>query len=147
MRNLAKIIASVGGIGYIPWASGTFGSLVGVVLFLIFGRFQSVYCLLTVLITFLSFYIVPLAESTFGQDDDSRIVIDEVAGQMLTLVMIPVSLSWAVWGFILFRFFDIFKPPPIDWVEDKLGTLGVTADDLMAGVYALAILHTFNFFF
>jgi len=102
---------------------------------------------LTVLIVVLSFAVSPLAEVQFKTKDDSRIVIDEVAGQMVSLLFLPVGVGWAVWGFVLFRIFDIFKPPPVKWMEDNLGAGGVTADDVMAGIYTLLILQIANLIF
>jgi len=147
VAKFSKLIASVGGLGYIPFASGTLGSLVGVLFFFLFGHWPLLFLVLTAAVTGLSFYIVPFAQKEFGGEDDPRIVIDEVAGQMLTLLFLPVSWSFIVWGFILFRFFDIFKPYPIGHIDNNWQTPGVTADDLAAGLYALFILHVFKFIF
>jgi phosphatidylglycerophosphatase A len=145
--NVDKIIASCGGLGYIPLMSGTFGSLLGVAFYLLFARFPDFYLLLTIAVCGLSFYIAPRAERAFGQEDDSRIVIDEVAGQMVALLFLPVGWAWAIWGLAIFRFFDIFKPPPIHQIEDRWGGPGVTADDLMAGVYTFVILQIVHLVF
>jgi len=141
MPHPAKVLASCLGVGFLPWAPGTAASVVGVFGFLLWGGNTPLFVFLTALVILVSFGVSPRAEALFGKKDDQRIVIDEVAGQMVGLLFLPVTLGWALWGFILFRFFDIVKPPPIRWLETGTGRAGVTADDLMAGVYTCCILQ------
>jgi phosphatidylglycerophosphatase A len=76
-----------------------------------------------------------------GTEDDQRIVVDEVAGYLLTLWLVPKSWPHLLLAFVLFRLFDIWKPPPVRWVDDHVhGGWGVMADDLAAGVYAALVL-------
>ncbi|MBI2870574.1 MAG: phosphatidylglycerophosphatase A [Candidatus Omnitrophica bacterium] len=140
MQRLVKALASCGPVGYIPIASGSVASLIGVGLFAALGSFPALYAEVTLGVVVLSFAVTMRAEALFGEDDP-RIVLDEVAGQMVSLLWIPVSAGWATWGFFLFRFFDIFKPPPIRWLEERLGPAGVCADDVAAGLYTLLILQ------
>ena len=82
------------------------------------------------------------AEKIFGQNDPGCIVIDEVAGQMAALAAIPFTAWTVLAGFILFRMLDIAKPPPIGWLDRRLpGGLGITADDLAAGLMANLLLR------
>ena len=76
------------------------------------------------------------AERYFGRSDPGQIVIDEVAGMLMTLATIPVGFVGALTGFLLFRIFDVIKPWPAGDLERLHGGLGVMADDVMAGIYA-----------
>jgi phosphatidylglycerophosphatase A len=76
------------------------------------------------------------AERHFGGTDPGPVVIDEVVGMLVTLAFIPVGVTAAIAGFVLFRIFDVIKPYPADRLEQLHGGLGVMADDAMAGVYA-----------
>ena len=80
-------------------------------------------------------------EARVGVRDPSTIVVDEVAGMLLTLVAAPAGLGWALAGFFLFRVFDVWKPWPIDRLQDLPGGWGVMTDDLLAGVYANLLLQ------
>jgi len=78
--------------------------------------------------------------------DPGSIVIDETAGQLLTLALVPAELEWYVAGFFLFRIADIFKPWPASWADRSLtGPLGVMTDDIFAALYALAVLSLGQF--
>lgn len=138
MRRIAIAIATGGGAGYSPWAPGTAGSLVGllpVLLFPVIGSWQA--ALLIILVTLVGVWASTNAEKFFGKKDASPIVIDEIAGQMITLWLLPLSAGFLVAGFLLFRFFDILKPFPARWLQDNLpGGWGVVLDDVAAGVYA-----------
>jgi phosphatidylglycerophosphatase A len=81
-----------------------------------------------------------------GIKDPQVVVIDEVAGQLITMIAIPVSWKSLLLGFILFRGFDILKPPPIRRLEHLPGGTGIVVDDLGAGLYALAVMHLFLYF-
>ncbi len=150
MRPVAIILATAGGAGFAPIAPGTFGAAVGVALcWLAVGQGVSlaVYLLATALVTAVGVWACSAAEAAFERKDDGRIVIDEVAGQLLALA--PV-LVWArgdafipslVTGFVLFRVFDIAKPGPVRWAERAVpGGAGVMADDVVAGLLAGALL-------
>jgi len=84
-----------------------------------------------------------------GNEDPSEAVVDEVLGQLVTFCFVPLGIGWPfiVAGFLLFRLFDIWKPYPIDQLQDLHGGLGICADDLVAGVYAgicLAVIYAFT---
>lgn len=79
--------------------------------------------------------------STSGNHDPQQVIIDEVAGQWITLIAAPVAWKSLLVGFILFRGFDIFKPPPIRRIETLPGGFGIVLDDVGAGIYALIVMH------
>lgn len=92
-------------------------------------------------VTALGIWAADVAERVFGRKDDGRIVIDEVAGQLLTLLpLLPAGRTddwpWLVTGFVAFRVLDVWKPGPVCWLQDNLrGGAGVVMDDVLAGVF------------
>jgi phosphatidylglycerophosphatase A len=136
--SLARAIATLGGIGRLP-ASGTFGSLVAVPTAWGIVWLGGVWSLAaaTLLVTLVGIWAGGLVVRDMGREDPGEIVIDEVAGQWLTLLVAPLDpLAYAA-GFALFRVFDILKPWPVSWADASLtGGFGVMADDLLAGLYA-----------
>jgi phosphatidylglycerophosphatase A len=99
--------------------------------------------LTTLALAFLGLWASDVAERVFEQKDDGRIVIDEVVGQLLTLAPLAFlaepaarrSVVWILAGFLLFRLFDIWKPPPVGWAERNFaGGAGVMMDDVFAGI-------------
>ena len=89
----------------------------------------------------------PWKHESCGRKDPGHIVIDEVAGQWITLAGATV-FNWKSWilGFLLFRLFDIWKPPPVRQLEKLPGGTGIMADDLMAGVYGAVVLYLAGYF-
>jgi phosphatidylglycerophosphatase A len=140
MRNLVLFAATGAGSGYLPVAPGTAGALVGVALWSVFawGLAATAPALLgiTVLLTGLGIWAAGRAEGLLGHKDDQRITIDEVAGVLTALLFLPARLDVVVLAFVLFRVFDIWKPPPVRAAERLGGGLGVMADDIVAGLYA-----------
>ena len=160
----ALIIASCG-VGYLPLAPGTWGSLVGVALYfflfvfshhVLFARVehnqfnqQLVWTLeltgilvVVFLVTMIGIWAASRAEKLLRKKDPSIVVIDEVAGQMIALLSGPLWLHtwWSILSaFLLFRAFDIWKPYPIRRLEALESGLGVMADDIVAGAYALIV--------
>ncbi|HKS08392.1 MAG TPA: phosphatidylglycerophosphatase A [Pyrinomonadaceae bacterium] len=135
---LALAIATWG-VGYLPLMPGTFGSLVGIGVFLLLGSLAP-QLVGVVAITWAGIWAASRTERILRLKDPGKVVVDEVAGQMIA--MLPLSLIWSVGkagiivSFILFRLFDIFKPYPARRFERLRGGLGIMADDLVAGVYA-----------
>jgi phosphatidylglycerophosphatase A len=125
------------GSGFAPLLPGTAGTLVGIPLYLIFSTLAWPLLLITSLaFTFLAWYVADRAERLFGQKDAQCIVIDEVAGLQWTLFLVVPTLPHLVAGFVLFRLFDITKPFPARFFQERLpGGCGIVADDLAAGVY------------
>ncbi len=129
-------------LGYLPKAPGTFGSLLGVMLFFLTAGLPPVsYAIF--LIAFIAFSIWTAGEAAkiFGEADPQRVVIDEVAGVLVAAAFHPWSWKVAIAAFILFRLFDIWKPFPIRAIDRKVhGGLGIVLDDVLAGVFANVVL-------
>lgn len=138
MTRLAVFIATAGYSGYFPFAPGTVGSAVGLLVYLLVWWSQSpvVEVGLIVALFAVGVWAGTTAERYFGGVDPGPIVLDEVVGMLITLAFIPVGLSGALAGFVLFRIFDIIKPFPAGRLEALHGGLGVMADDAMAAIYA-----------
>ena len=139
----AVALATVFGIGYAPWAPGTFGSLPGLLLYAAayhWGGTAAVLAGIAVLLL-AGIWASTQAEKHFGAKDPGKVVIDEVVGQMTALLFIaPTALLLAA-GFVLFRVFDILKPFPVRRFEALPSGSGIMADDLVAGLYANLVLH------
>lgn len=148
--RLALLIATGGGSGYAPVAPGTFGSAAGVLLYLPLSFLGlPLYGVTLVGLFSLGIWAADQAERTFGNEDDGRIVIDEVVGQLLCLAPLvalaprldPRAPLWLLAGFLTFRLFDIWKPGPVRWVERRFaGGAAVMLDDVAAAVFAALVL-------
>lgn len=134
-------LASLFGVGFIPGCPGTFGSLFGLaVIWVIPG--QTIFLPVTFFSLILAFFIAGRAEKLLGQKDPKQIVIDELAGILVTFLFVPKTFVFIVAGFFLFRLFDIVKVFPAKKIENKKGSLGIVGDDLMAGIYANLVLQS-----
>jgi phosphatidylglycerophosphatase A len=144
---LALSIATFG-VGYLPLIPGTFGSLVGVGIFLLLLTFTSsplaLVLLFILVITPSGIWAASRTEELAGRKDPGKVVVDEVAGQMIALL--PVAIfnlqpltRGVIVSFVLFRLFDIFKPYPASRFERLKGGYGIMCDDLVAGFYAALI--------
>ncbi len=139
-------LASLLGIGFIPGCPGTFGSLFGLaVIWVIPG--QTIFLLVTFFSLILAFFIAGRAEKLLGQKDPKQIVIDELAGILVTFLFVPKTFVFIVAGFFLFRLFDIVKVFPAKKIENKKGSLGIVGDDLIAGIYANLVLQSLRLAF
>jgi phosphatidylglycerophosphatase A len=138
VTRLAVFVATVAYCGYSPIAPGTVGSAAGLVVYLIVWWTGSpvVEVALIAVLFVAGVWAGTTAERYFGGIDPGPIVIDEVVGMLITLAFIPVGISGAVAGFLLFRVFDVVKPFPAGRLEALHGGLGVMSDDAMAAVYA-----------
>ena len=144
-------------IGKIKYAPGTIASFFTCILFLLLiNNFSYIILFFTILIIFLlSFISINNSFDEFNSKDPQEIVIDEVVGQMLVLLAIPVYetlyplplIYYFTGSFLLFRLFDIWKPYPINYVDDNLsGSLGIMLDDIIASIYSILILSLILFF-
>jgi phosphatidylglycerophosphatase A len=156
------------GVGYLPLAPGTWGSMVGVAIYLLFRWFEAnvsanygskgftdaqitAWIHVFNLIIFVPFCLLGIWATNrslkfFRTKDPSQAVVDEVMGQLLVFLFVPFDISWKLIlaGFLLFRLFDIWKPYPIDSLQSLPAGIGVCADDILAGVYAgicLAVIY------
>jgi phosphatidylglycerophosphatase A len=146
MKNrTAEVLATWFGCGYFPVAPGTAGSLGAIVPAWLAAEYAGwppyVFAIAAVLITVPGVWAASIVERNLGREDPGVVVIDEVAGQWLTLAGAHV-INWktVLLAFLLFRVLDIVKPPPARRLERLHGGLGIMADDLMAGVYGALIL-------
>ncbi len=137
MRRLGLFIATCGYLGYVPIAPGTFGSAAGLAVFYAVRSTGSVSVELAAIIILFAIGVWSgtEAEHHFGGIDPGPVVLDEVVGMLITLALIPVNLSGAIMGFLIFRVLDVVKPWPSAGFEKLPGGLGVMADDGMAAVY------------
>jgi phosphatidylglycerophosphatase A len=137
MRRLGVFLATCGYIGYVPFAPGTFGSAAGLVVFVLVRQTRSIVVELAAiaLLFAVGIWSGNQAEDHFGKVDPGPVVLDEVVGMLITLALLPVNLTGAIVGFLLFRILDVFKPWPSGRFERLPGGLGVMADDGMAAVY------------
>jgi phosphatidylglycerophosphatase A len=152
-RTPAVWIASVAGAGYFPVAPGTVGSAVSVGMVAALdalpltntGR-AALLILAAALIFLVGVWAAGESEKFFGRTDPRHVVIDEVAGQMVTFLMVTHA-SWKllIAGFVLFRVFDVTKPFPAGRAERLPGGWGIMVDDVIAGVYALGALSLLGF--
>jgi phosphatidylglycerophosphatase A len=137
MKRPAVWIGTAFGAGYAPIAPGTAGSAVGVAVYLLTMHWSLVeQAALMGAVTGVGIWASGIAAEHFGRKDPSYVVIDEVAGQLVTLFATGAGLWGAVAGFLLFRVADIIKPWPARRLEGLPGGLGIVADDIMAAVYA-----------
>jgi len=144
MKRLAIAIATSGGLGYAPIAPGTFGSAAGVAIYLLTSSWPFGAQLgLAALVTAVGIWASSVAAVHFGRSDPSQVVVDEVAGQLVTYLGTGVGWKGALVGFFLFRGLDIVKPWPANRLESLHGGLGIVADDVMAALYGCAMLHLF----
>ena len=157
-KNISFWIASYLGLGYSKIAPGTVGSLATLPLAFVLAYFYGIWGIITgIIVSFIAGVISTYEVLRYTPHDPGFIVIDEVAGQLTTFIVVAPYLqnnpkSWPIYiiGFILFRIFDIFKPQPVRWADKKItNAWGVMLDDIIAGVYSaliLYILFSFGFF-
>jgi len=144
MRRLALLIATFFGIGRIRIAPGTWTSLaVALIVYFIPPSALPfpVLLLATVLVFLIGIPAAAACEKHFQKKDPRQCVIDEVAGQMVCFWFLPHTLAYYGAAFLLFRFFDILKPFPIQASERVPHGIGIMLDDILAGLYALGVLH------
>ena len=143
--------------GKIKRAPGTFASLATCFLFLLLVNITSIVVIFFIMLTIFcySFVAINYSFDEFDSDDPQEIVIDEVVGQMLTLLALPVyetlyplpTIYYCVPAFLLFRLFDIWKPFPISYIDKNIqGSLGIMLDDILASFYSIIILTLILFF-
>lgn len=150
VRAIALVVATGAGSGYSPFASGTAGSAVGLLLFWPLAQLSiPLYAITVVGVTCVGIWAAEQMCRLWQTEDDGRIVIDEIAGQLITLAPLLFfgrtrSFAWVVTGFVVFRCLDVWKPGPVRWLDQNVhGGAGVVLDDVLAGVFgaiAMAIL-------
>jgi len=144
MRRIAFFIWTAGFAGLVPVAPGTAGSVVGLVLLILVRAAKNdwIEALVLVVVVVVGTWSASVAERHYRREDPGEVVVDEVAGMMLTLLWLPSGWVPFLIGFLAFRFFDIVKPFPARLAERLPGGWGVMADDLVAGLYGYASVWT-----
>ncbi len=143
MHKWYKYVATVWPLGKSPIIPGTVGTLGGIPLVLLLSHFDNFrYMLFTFIFVIFACAVCIMYERQSEKHDAREIVIDEVAGFLVTMTWVPATWQFMLAGFLLFRFFDGLKPFPINLVDRKIkGGIGVVADDLLAGIFANVILQ------
>lgn len=151
MKRILLIIATFFYVGYLPFAPGTWASLVTTTLVYFISPYWQAPVYIQLVIIFAVFLLgIPAAthaEKHFEKEDPRYCVIDEVAGQMISLLLIPHSIGLYAASFLIFRFFDIVKPFPIKHLEKAPHGFGIMIDDVGAGLYSLGLLHLLIYIF
>ena len=140
LDRLAVLLATVFGIGYAPLAPGTVASVVTVMFIGLVPFSRAGLVAFLVLVVVIGTWAAHRAERVIGGKDPGAIVIDEVAGMALSVVAFPLTTEVLAAGLAFFRVFDVIKPPPARESQKIKGGVGVMIDDLIAGLYALAII-------
>jgi phosphatidylglycerophosphatase A len=136
IKPIAKLISIFFYAGYFPVARGTFASLITMaIIWFLIPPFYYILIPISIGLFIISVWSATIGEEFFGKDG-KPIVIDEVAGMAISLIFVPVGIWSYAAAFLLFRFFDVVKPPPARWAERLKGGWGVTLDDVVAGIYA-----------
>jgi phosphatidylglycerophosphatase A len=148
LRTIILFISQGAYSGLSPFAPGTAGTLVGVILYWSMKGLSPVwYGGLLLPIILIGTWAADRAEVLLGRKDSPSIVIDEIAGYLVAMFLVPAGLWYAAAGFFLFRLFDIIKPFPLKRLEKISGGLGVMLDDLGAGLYTNVVLQAAVFYF
>jgi len=151
MKRIWLVIATFFYTGHMPVAPGTWASLATALLVYFIQPYWQAPVYIRFIIIALVFLVgIPAAtyaEKHFEKKDPGYCVIDEVAGQMVSLISIPHSIGLYAAAFILFRIFDILKPFPIHYLEKAPRGIGIMIDDIGAGLYALGVLHLLIYIF
>ena len=137
---MAFVVASVLGAGYSPVASGTVGSFVTAVAIWLLPLTPLRIGIALIVVVLVGMWAGSRVERVLGRKDPGVIVIDEVAGMLLSMIMLPRTLPVLITAFLLFRLFDIWKPFPARESQALTGGVGVMVDDLIAGLYTLVLI-------
>ncbi|MFK7815241.1 MAG: phosphatidylglycerophosphatase A [Gammaproteobacteria bacterium] len=143
LRNPIHLLSFGFGSGLSPKAPGTMGTIVAIPIFLAICEFTlSLYLLVVVLIFLIGCWTSGKTAKALKVHDHPGIVIDEIAGYLITMIMVPITWYWVILGFLFFRLFDIWKPWPISIIDKQVkGGFGIMLDDVLAALYSLLSLH------
>ncbi|MDR2676533.1 MAG: phosphatidylglycerophosphatase A [Endomicrobium sp.] len=147
MNKIILFFSSIAGLGYIKYASGTFGSLVGILLWELFIPdscyiFQGFALLI---VTIFAVLFSTLAENIYNKKDDRRIIIDEFAGMWISVAFLPKTFLFLFLGFVLFRILDTRKPLFIRKFHEMKNILSVTIDDVISAIFSNIVLQIIRF--
>lgn len=141
MRRIIKFTTSFFYLGHSPFMPGTLGSLAGLLIYFVVKDKLPIYIFSVLFLFALGILFSSEAERIYKRKDAQMIVIDEACGMMLSLLLVPYNFWVVVLGFILFRIFDIVKPPPAKAIEKFSGAFGVMFDDIIVAIYTNFILQ------
>ena len=135
-------------VGHIPFAPGTFGSLVALIAWYYLKPLISdpLFLLITGAIFFFGIVVTDILIAVWDDDDPKQVVIDEWVGMWISLYLVPHSVKWGLIAFLLFRIFDILKPGPVQAMDDMHDATGVMLDDVVAGVLACLLTQSLLYF-
>ena len=141
--KIVLFVATGAFVGKVPFAPGTFASLPGlIVCYFLSLTSVSAAALVAIALILVAVWVSEHAEKLMGEKDPGSVVIDEVAGMVITMMGIPFGVVTAISGFVLFRLLDIVKPPPVRFFQDDLpGGAGIVMDDVAAGIIANILLR------
>lgn len=147
MKHPAHFLAFGFGSGCMPKAPGTYGTLVGLIVYCLLPPMPVLAFIGFICVSFLvGIYLCNKATEALGVHDHGGIVWDEFVGFWITVIALPEGWPWLLMAFCLFRLFDIWKPQPIKFLDRKVeGGFGIMLDDVVAGIYALAVIQTTYF--
>ena len=143
-KNPIHFLALGFGSGLAPKAPGTFGSIAGMIIYLLILQFIPLipYLIVLLIASIIGIWLCGKTAQDLGVHDDPAIVWDEFCGYWLTMIAAPAGWVWPILGFALFRLFDIWKPWPIRLLDQKVhGGFGIMVDDLLAGLFAFIVLQ------
>lgn len=141
--RLSDWIATVGKVGTLPFAPGTWGSLVALIAWFLIHDWLTphLFIVVTIIIFIVGVITSTIVEKNSSSHDPSRVVIDEWVGQWVALAYLPKTIGIGIAGFLLFRLFDIWKPWPIRKLDEIPNGWGIMLDDVGAGLFALIIIQ------
>lgn len=141
-KGIALFIAEGAYSGRFPFAPGTAGSLVAVLLYLLLKRLPLAgYLVVCLLVTGIAIWASDEAEKALGEKDPHRVVIDEIAGYLISMILLPSTWGYIIGAFLLFRIFDVIKPYPLHRLQSLPGGWGIVVDDVGAGIYTNIVLQ------
>ncbi|WP_028387760.1 phosphatidylglycerophosphatase A family protein [Legionella fairfieldensis] len=142
-QNPVYFLAFGFGSGLMPIAPGTWGTLAAIPVYLLIAQHSlSLYLFFTFSAFLLGVWVSEKVSRDLGIHDHGGIVWDEIVGYLMTMIMVPVSLGWMIIGFLLFRLFDIWKPQPIRFMDERVsGGFGIMLDDALAAIPACLIMQ------
>lgn len=146
LNPIEKLLGSGFYTGYIPFASGTFGSLAALLIYFIPG-FEKLYIILpvTVIIFLYGIYTGTDFEKVYGKDP-AECTIDEMVGMWISLILLPKTILISIVAFLIWRVLDIIKPYPARDLESLKGGIGIMIDDVVSAIYSLIIMHLIVYF-
>jgi|TARA_B110000914_G_scaffold163793_1_gene144310 phosphatidylglycerophosphatase A len=146
--KFSEFFGTIAYVGKIPFAPGTFGSLAALVAWYFLKPTISdpLFLLLTGAIFFFGVVVTDVLISVWENHDPQQVVIDEWVGMWISLYLVPHSITWGLVAFVLFRIFDIFKPGPVQIMDDMHDAIGVMMDDVVAGILACLLTQSLLYF-